>query len=54
MSSPFLRCLMTSRNLASELPKIYNNSIYVQEEFGEVMYSCDFPFNVLPELHLRV
>lgn len=53
VSSPYLRCLMSTVHIVKQLPRILENAIFVQDEFGEVMYSHYFTFFALPEIHLK-
>ena len=52
MSSPFLRTIMTTYHIASQLENIYENTIYLQENISELLWEDDFKENPLDKLYI--
>ena len=47
VSSPFLRCIETAINISKSLPKIYENTIFLQDSLGEWLYHKFFETNII-------
>ena len=50
--SPFLRTIQTAVNAAQHL-NVYNNTIYLQDEVGEILIPEDFKENPHPKIHVN-
>lgn len=53
ISSPFLRCVETSLQIAEKFDNIFNESIYIEDCLGEYMQRTWFSYNIIDELFIK-